>query len=96
MNTGLDGNTRPDSIKPSKGQDSGLPSRVTATGNLQDIVDINHPLSAIITNAHAARRWLNRPDPNVAEAVAALERIVKDTARIDDIIADLGAVAVRA
>lgn len=48
--------------------------------------EIRHPLSAIMANANAARHWLSRPDPNLAEALAALARIVKDSARIDDMI----------
>jgi hypothetical protein len=45
--------------------------------------DIKHPLAAILANATAARRWLNRPDANLAETMTALERIVKDVARVD-------------
>ncbi len=48
--------------------------------------EIKHPLSAIVANAHAARRWLQRPDANLAEALAALDRIVRDSARIDEMI----------
>jgi hypothetical protein len=45
--------------------------------------EIKHPLAAILANANAARRWLNGPDASVAEAIAALDRIVNDVARID-------------
>jgi hypothetical protein len=48
--------------------------------------EIKHPLTAIVANADAARRWLTMPDPNPAEAIAALERIVKEAARIDGMI----------
>jgi len=48
--------------------------------------EIRHPLSAIMANASAAQRWLNRPDPNFAEALAALDRIVRDGNRIDEMI----------
>jgi len=57
------------------------------------LVEIKHPLSAIVANADAARRWLSREEPNFHEAIAALERIVKESTRIDQTIADVTAVA---
>ena len=47
------------------------------------LAEIKHPLSAIVANADAARRWLSRREPNFHEAIAALDRIVKESARID-------------
>jgi hypothetical protein len=52
------------------------------------LAEIKHPLSAIRTNADAARRWLRRTDPNFQEALAALDRIVRESARIDQTIDD--------
>jgi His Kinase A (phospho-acceptor) domain len=52
------------------------------------LAEIKHPLSAIMTNADAARRWLRRTDPNFQEALAALDRIVRESARIDQTIDD--------
>jgi hypothetical protein len=52
------------------------------------LAEIKHPLSAIVTNADAARRWLRRTDPNFQEALAALDRIVRESARIDQAIDD--------
>jgi hypothetical protein len=57
------------------------------------LAEIRHPLSAIMANADAARRWLIRTDPNLPEAIAALERIVKDSIRIDEAIAGIRAAA---
>jgi ABC-type transporter Mla subunit MlaD len=57
------------------------------------LAEIRHPLSAIVANADAARRWLRRTDPNFHEALAALDRIVKESARIDDAIAGIRAAA---
>lgn len=51
------------------------------------LAEIKHPLSAIVANADAARRWLNRREPNFHEAIAALDRIVKESARIDQTLA---------
>lgn len=56
--------------------------------------EIKHPLAAIMANANAAGRWLKRPDSNLAEALAALDRIVKDCARIDALIEAVGATIV--
>jgi PAS domain S-box-containing protein len=36
--------------------------------------EINQPLAAIVTNTNAALRWLRRPEPNLFEIEAALER----------------------
>jgi hypothetical protein len=55
------------------------------------LAEIKHPLTAIMTNADAARRWLCRTDPNFPEALAALDRIVKESARIDLTITDFRA-----
>jgi hypothetical protein len=50
------------------------------------LAEIKHPLSAIVANADAARRWLSRKDPDFQEAFAALDRIVKESIRIDQAI----------
>ena len=44
-----------------------------------------------MANADAARRWLNRTNPNFYEAIAALDRIVRESIRIDDAIAGIRA-----
>jgi hypothetical protein len=56
--------------------------------------DIKHPLTAILANATAARRWLNGPDANLAETMTALDRIVKDVARVDAAIDGIRAMLV--
>jgi hypothetical protein len=48
--------------------------------------EIKQPLGAISANAQAGMRWLKRSEPNPAEAEAALERIVSETVRMDDIV----------
>jgi PAS domain S-box-containing protein len=65
-----------------------LSSRQTAFGAMTASIahEINQPLGAIATNAQAGLRWLKRPEPNLAEAEAALGRIVNETARMDDIV----------
>ena len=56
--------------------------------------DVKHPLTAILTNANAARRWLNGPAANVAEAITALDQIATDVARIDAAIDSIRAIPV--
>ena len=48
--------------------------------------EINQPLAAVVTNANAGLRWLAGTAPNLAEARAALERIVRDGKRASEVI----------
>ncbi|HUL71852.1 MAG TPA: MASE1 domain-containing protein [Vicinamibacterales bacterium] len=50
---------------------------------------LNQPLSAIMTNAQAARRLLDSPEPDFAKLHAILVDIVKDDRRASDIIVGL-------
>lgn len=40
--------------------------------------EVNQPLAAVVANGHACLRWLSASPPNLARAVEAAERIVKD------------------
>ncbi len=40
--------------------------------------EVNQPLAAVVANGHACLRWLSALPPNVAKAVEAAQRIVKD------------------
>jgi PAS domain S-box-containing protein len=40
--------------------------------------EVNQPLAAVVANGHACLRWLSATTPNVAKALEAAERIVKD------------------
>jgi signal transduction histidine kinase len=51
--------------------------------------EVNQPLAAIVANANAARRWLDRPEPDLGEARAALERIAGDGLRAAEVIATM-------
>jgi PAS domain S-box-containing protein len=51
--------------------------------------EIRQPLTSIAASANAGLRWLNRADPNLAEARAALDLVVKNTHRIDDVITSI-------
>ena len=48
--------------------------------------EINQPLAAIVANANASRRWLERKTPNHERALESLENIARDGMRASDII----------
>jgi PAS domain S-box-containing protein len=58
-------------------------NRVAIMGQLTASIahEVSQPLAATITNAQAALRWLDRPEPDLEELRAALGRIVRDGAR---------------
>jgi C4-dicarboxylate-specific signal transduction histidine kinase len=47
---------------------------------------VNQPLAAVITNSNACLRWLARAVPDLAEARAAVARIIRDGHRASDVI----------
>ena len=51
--------------------------------------EIRQPLASIAINAAAGLRWLNRTDPDLPEAQAALSRVIRDTQRIDEVITSI-------
>jgi PAS domain S-box-containing protein len=55
--------------------------------------EIKQPLAAIVTNAEAGLRWLNRPTPDPHETGRALESIVKNGRRAADVIEGIRALA---
>jgi signal transduction histidine kinase len=63
-------------------------SRLTAMEALSASVahEINQPLASMVTNASAGLRWLERDDPRIREARAALERVVRDGHRARDVV----------
>jgi C4-dicarboxylate-specific signal transduction histidine kinase len=48
--------------------------------------EIKQPLAVIVTSANAGLRWLKRSEPNLAEARANLDQIVKAGHRITEVI----------
>ena len=66
-------------------------SRQTTFGAMTASIahEIRQPLGAIAANAQAGLRWLKRSEPNQAEVQAALERIVSETTRMDDIVTSI-------
>ena len=63
-------------------------SRVMTMGALTASVahEVNQPLAAVVTNGNACLRWLAREVPDLAEARAAVERIIRDGHRAGEVI----------
>ncbi|WP_245310094.1 PAS domain-containing sensor histidine kinase [Bradyrhizobium jicamae] len=63
-------------------------TRVTALGELAASIahEVNQPLAAVVTNAAACRRWLDRKPPDLKEARGTLESIIKDGNRAGEVI----------
>ena len=68
-------------------------NRVTMLGELASSLahEINQPIAATTTSAHACLRWLERNPPDLERARAAVMRIEKDGARAGEIIQRLRA-----
>jgi len=62
--------------------------RVTSLGELTATIahEVNQPLGAVLINAEACLSWLDHQQPNLTEAHAALERIVRDGTRAGEVI----------
>ena len=72
-------------------------ARVATLGELTASIahEVNQPLAAIATNGEASLRWLDRPEPNVAEARELAGRMVADARRAADVIKHIRAMASR-
>jgi C4-dicarboxylate-specific signal transduction histidine kinase len=46
--------------------------------------ELNQPLTSILANAQAAKRWLNAGPPNVAEVNSSIERTIRDAHAADE------------
>ena len=66
-------------------------SRITTMGELAATIahEVNQPLAGILTNGNASLRWLagiESTSPNLEEARQAVERMMRDGKRADDVI----------
>ncbi|WP_409410860.1 PAS domain S-box protein [Bradyrhizobium sp. sBnM-33] len=63
-------------------------TRVTALGELAASIahEVNQPLAAVVTNAAACKRWLDREPPDLKEARGTVEAIIKDGNRAGEVI----------
>ena len=64
-------------------------SRASTVGALSASIahEVNSPLAAVVANAQAALRWLQRPVPDVSEALDAVSAIIADATRAKDVVA---------
>jgi PAS domain S-box-containing protein len=64
-------------------------ARATTMGELTASIahEVNQPLAAVVANANACLRWLAAEAPDLNEARAAAQRIVRDGNRASDVIA---------
>jgi PAS domain S-box-containing protein len=63
-------------------------NRVTTMGQLAASIahEVNQPLAAAVTNAHAALRWLGAQPPDLEEGRQSLGHIIKDGHRASEVI----------
>ncbi|MEA2986032.1 MAG: hypothetical protein QOD94_2286, partial [Alphaproteobacteria bacterium] len=63
-------------------------NRVTTMGQLTASIahEVNQPIAATVTTAHAALRWLSGDPPDLEEVRQALDAIIKDGHRASDVI----------
>lgn len=63
-------------------------SRITTMGELTASLahEVNQPIAAAMTDANTCLRWLDRDQPDLAEAREAAARVVKDAVRAAEII----------
>ena len=72
-------------------------SRFMSLGEISTSIahEINQPLAAIAANGAACMRWLHREVPDIGEARASLERIIRDANRAGDVIQRVRAFATK-
>jgi C4-dicarboxylate-specific signal transduction histidine kinase len=68
-------------------------NRVATMGQLTASIahEVNQPITAAVTNAEAALRWLAAQPPDLVEVREALDRIVEDGARASNVIGGIRA-----
>ena len=70
-------------------------TRVTMLGELTASIahEVNQPLAAVVANAEASLRWLNRETPDLAAARRSVEWIINDGCRASEVIRRVRALA---
>jgi PAS domain S-box-containing protein len=73
-------------------------NRLATMGQLSASIahEVNQPISAAVTNAQAALRWLGAQPPDLEEVQQALSRIVKDGNRASDVMGRIRALIKKA
>jgi PAS domain S-box-containing protein len=70
-------------------------TRVTTLGELTASIahEVNQPLAAVVANAEACLRWLDRDTPDLAAARRSVEWVIDDSCRASDVIRRVRALA---
>jgi C4-dicarboxylate-specific signal transduction histidine kinase len=70
-------------------------TRVTTLGELTASIahEVNQPLAAVVANAEASLRWLDRPTPNMDAVRRSVEWIIDDGNRASEVIRRVRAIA---
>jgi PAS domain S-box-containing protein len=73
-------------------------SQVATVGELAASIahEVNQPLTAVVSNGNACLRWLSAQPPNLAKAVEAAERIVRDGKDAGEVVGRVRALFKRA
>jgi PAS domain S-box-containing protein len=72
-------------------------TRITMLGELTASIahEVNQPLAAVVANAEASLRWLNREQPDLAAARRSVEWVISDGCRASDVIRRVRALATK-
>jgi PAS domain S-box-containing protein len=70
-------------------------TRITALGELTASIahEVNQPLAAVIANAEACLRWLDRETPDLAAARRSAEWVIRDGTRASEVVRRVRALA---
>jgi signal transduction histidine kinase len=68
-------------------------NRIATAGEMTASIahEIRQPLGAIMTNGQAALRWLKRQVPDIEEAKTAVQDLIQETARANEVITNIRA-----
>ena len=72
--------------------------RITTMGQLTASIahEVNQPIAAVVTNAEAALRWVDKKPPDLQEVREALGRIVRDGRRAGEVFSGIRALIAKA
>jgi PAS domain S-box-containing protein len=75
-----------------------IASQVATVGELSASIahEVNQPLTAVVSNGNACLRWLSAEPPNIAKAVEAAQRIVRDGKDAGEVVRRIRALFKRA
>ena len=74
-------------VHPRGDSEKALATATTATAAIAH--EVKQPLAAMVMSANAGLRWLKRSEPNLDEVRAALDRIVSEGHRTNEVIASV-------